>query len=171
VPAIHKPIVRAAGFPDPTVPAVFLDGRRLQGTARIARALDALVPEPPLGTFLGDAKLGIPTDLALLTAAPVVWLAARVNRVSDHSLRRDLAGMAGWLDKVDGLIVEGVLGGDEPNAADYQIATSVRLLLTLHDLRPDIETRPAGELAVSLVPEFPRRIPAVFGAMPTSRAG
>jgi glutathione S-transferase len=212
VPAIHKPIVRAAGFPDPTVPAVFLDGRRLQGTARIARALDALVPEPPLwprsaerraaveraerwgdlvlqpaarrivwaalrrdhstlGTFLLDAKLGIPTNLALLTAAPVVWLAARVNRVSDYSLRRDLAGLAGRLDKVDALIAEGVLGGDEPNAADYQIATSVRLLLTLDDLRPDIETRPAGELAVRLVPEFPGRIPAVFGAMPTRRAG
>jgi glutathione S-transferase len=212
VAAIHKPIVRAAGFPAPTVPAVFLDGQRLQGTARIARALDALVPEPPLwprdpdeleaveraerwgdivlqpaarriawaalrrdrstlGTFLVDANLGIPTDLALRTAAPVVWMAAHFNRVSDDSLRRDLAALPGRLDHVDALIAKGVIGGAEPNVADYQIATSVRLLLTLDDLRPDMETRPAGELAARLVPEFPGRIPAVLGAIPTSRAG
>lgn len=96
-----------------------------------------------LGTFLVDAKLGIPTDLALRTAAPGVWLASRLNRVSDESLRRDLAGLPSWLDKIDALISEGVLGG-EPNAADYQIATSIRLLLTLDDLKPAIERRAGG---------------------------
>lgn len=203
VAAIHKPIVRAAGFPAPTVPAVFLDGQRLQGTATIARALDVLVPEPPLwprdperleaveraerwgdivlqpaarrttwsaltrdrstlGTFLVDAKLGIPTDLAVRTAAPVVWLASHFNHASDAALRRDLAALPGRLDRVDELIAAGVIGGAEPNAADYQIATSVRLLMTLDDLRPEIEGRPAGRLALEVVPEFPGRIPAVF---------
>lgn len=203
VAAMHKPIVRAAGFPASTVPAVFLDGQRLQGTARIARALDVLVPEPPLyprdpeqraaveqaerwgdivlqpavrrtvwsalsrdrstlGTFLVDAKLGIPTDLAVRTAAPVVWLASHFNRASDAALRRDLAALPGRLDHVDGLIADGVIGGAEPNVADYQIATSIRLLMTLDDMRPEIEGRPVGKLALDVVPEFPGRIPAVF---------
>lgn len=205
VAVVHKPIVRAAGFPDPTVPAVVIDGQRLQGTARIARALDVLIPEPPLwprdperreaveraerwgdivlqpaarriawaalrrdrstlDTFLVDARLGIPTDLALRTAAPVVWMAARFNRASDDSLRRDLAALPERLDRVDALIADGVLGGEKPNAADYQVATSLRLLLTLDDLRPAIEGRPAGRLALDVVPEFPGRIPAVLPA-------
>jgi glutathione S-transferase len=204
VAALHKPIVRAAGFPAPTVPAVFLDGQRLQGAGRIARALDALVPEPPLwprdpaaraaveraerwgdlvlqpearritwaalsrdhstlDTFLVDANLGVPTDVALLGAAPVVWLASRFNRVSGKSVRRDLAALPGRLDRVDGFIADGVIGHAEPNAADYQIGTSLRLLLTLDDLRPVIEPRLAGELAMRVAPDFPGRIPAVFG--------
>ena len=199
VAAIHKPIVRAAGFPAPTVPAVFLDGQRLQGTATIARALDALVPEPrlwpddpaveqaerwgdivlqpaarrltwaalernrsTLGTFLVDARLGIPTDLAVRAAAPVVWLASRFNHATDAALKRDLAAIPGRLDHVEALIADGVIGGQEPNVADYQIATSLRLLMTLDDLRPDIQGRPAGKLALHVVPDFPGRIPAVF---------
>ena len=48
VAVLSKPILRAAGFPGVTVPAVRLDGRRIQGSRAIARELDRLVPEPPL---------------------------------------------------------------------------------------------------------------------------
>lgn len=45
----HPQLVRAAGFTEPTVPALELaDGRKLQGTLAISRALDELVPDPPL---------------------------------------------------------------------------------------------------------------------------
>jgi glutathione S-transferase len=45
----HPQLVRAAGFRDPTVPALELaDGRKLQGTLVISRALEELVPDPPL---------------------------------------------------------------------------------------------------------------------------
>jgi glutathione S-transferase len=203
VAPLHKVIVPAAGFPAGTVPAVFLDGERLQGTATIAWALDALIPEPPLwphdpgeraavvqaerwgdlvlqpearritwaalkrdhstlDTVLVDAHLGVPTNVALLGAAPVVWAASRVNRVSRKSTAQDLAALRARLDKVDALIADGVLDGAELNTADYQVATSVRLLLTLDDLKPVIESRPAGRHALRVVPEFPGRIPAVF---------
>jgi glutathione S-transferase len=56
------------------------------------------------------------------------------------------------------------MGGDEPNAADYQIAPSVRLAMTFDDLRPAIEPRPAGRLATRLIPEFPGRTPPIFPA-------
>jgi glutathione S-transferase len=147
-----------------TVPALRLDGQRLQGSRTISRALDALQPEPALfprdpgrreaveGTeawgdhvlqpaprriawaalrrdrstvesYLEGARLGIPTSLAARTSGPVVTLARFLNRASDEAVRRDLAALPGMLDRVDAWIAEGVLGGAEPNAADYQIAT------------------------------------------------
>lgn len=47
-PGLHALIMLAKGFETMTVPALELDGRRIQGTRNISRALDELVPEPPL---------------------------------------------------------------------------------------------------------------------------
>ena len=44
----HRGALRVLRFPGPTVPALTIDGRRLQTTKTIARALDALRPFPPL---------------------------------------------------------------------------------------------------------------------------
>ena len=46
-------------------------------------------------------------------------------------------------DRVDALIEDGTIGGDEPNAADFQIGATTRLLMNFDDLRPSIEGRPA----------------------------
>lgn len=48
VAVLSKPILRAARFPGVTVPALIIDGRRIQGSREIARELDRLVPQPPL---------------------------------------------------------------------------------------------------------------------------
>src|SRR5215210_4921032 len=48
VAGAHRPILRALGFSGKTVPAIKLDGAKLQGTTEIALALDALIPEKPL---------------------------------------------------------------------------------------------------------------------------
>jgi glutathione S-transferase len=75
---------------------------------------------------------------------------------------------------VDGLIAAGVIGGDEPNAADFQIATSVRVLLNFPQLRPLIESRPAAELAMRIAPRFgaplPIKLPAEWVPQPGSPA-
>jgi glutathione S-transferase len=63
---------------------------------------------------------------------------------------------------VDGWLEDGVLGGLVPNAAGFQVAPSVRLLMALEDLRPLVEGRPAGRFATKLLPDPPGRIPAVF---------
>src|SRR4051794_24188277 len=47
-PGLHPLGVRLAGFPGNTVPALAIDGSRIQGSTSISRALDELVPEPPL---------------------------------------------------------------------------------------------------------------------------
>jgi glutathione S-transferase len=48
MPVISKAVLRGMRFPGNTVPAMKLDGKRVQGTGNIARALDEAVPEPPL---------------------------------------------------------------------------------------------------------------------------
>jgi glutathione S-transferase len=205
VPGLHRLVLRRA-FPGGTVPAVVLDGQRLQGTRTISRALDVLVPQPALfpdqperraaveraelwgdlvlqpavrrlawaalkrdrstiSTFLESARLGLPTGLAVATAAPVIALSARLNRAGDRSAKRDLAALPRLLDRVDELVSSVVLGGNgSPNAADFQIAPSVRLLLAFDDLRPAIERRPAGAHALRVIPRFDGRIPPAFPA-------
>jgi glutathione S-transferase len=64
------------------------------------------------------------------------------------------------LDHVDALISEGVIGAEQPNAADFQIATSVRALLQVEDLRPETQGRPAADLATRFLPEFGTVFPA-----------
>src|SRR6266511_2447118 len=48
IPGLHPLQVRAAGFRGRTVPALRLNGRRVQGSLEISRALEELQPEPPL---------------------------------------------------------------------------------------------------------------------------
>jgi hypothetical protein len=85
-----------------------------------------------------------------------------MNSADDETVRADLAALPAHLDKVDSWIAEGVLGADPPNAADFQIAASLRLAMTMDDLRPAIEERPAGGLALRLIPDFPGRAAPVL---------
>lgn len=202
---VDRPLLRMMGFPGPTVPAIKLDGRKIQTTRAIARALDELVPEPPLfpadparraavedaerwgdevlqpvprrlswgaltrdrsglASFVEGPIMGIPPKIAVATAAPLVYGSARVNKATDDAVRADLMSLPALIDQVDDLIANGVIGGGEPNAADFQIFPSVRLLLCFDDLRPLLEGRPAAEHALRVVPDFPGRIPPVYPA-------
>jgi glutathione S-transferase len=118
----------------------------------------------PMASYSEGARLGIPVGLAVKTGGPIVSLSARFNDASDEKVRSDLASLAGDLDRIDQWIVDGVMGGGEPNAADFQIAPSVRLAMSFDDLRPYIEQRPAGQLALRVVPDFPGRTPPIFPA-------
>jgi glutathione S-transferase len=201
----HRVLLRLLGYPRKTVPAIRIDGAKIQGTREIALALDALVPSPPLfpgdperraavleaeawgdevlqpvprrltlgalklhpasiGSYLEGARLGMPHRLAAAIAPPFVAASRRVNRATDDAVRRDLEALPALVDRVDELIERGVIGGPERNAADFQIATSVSLLLTMDDVRPLIEGRPAERLARDVVPHQPGRIPRVFAA-------
>ena len=107
------------------------------------------------------------TAPALMAALnkPVAWYMARkVGAEGDEAVRADLGRLPSLLDHVDGLIAEGVIGAESPNAADFQIATSVRVLLTIEDVAPAVEGRPAAELARRLMPDYPGGIEA--GALP-----
>jgi glutathione S-transferase len=116
----------------------------------------------PLRSFSEGAKLGIPIGLAVKTAAPIVALSAHFNEASDENVRADLAKFGSLLDRVDELIAAGTIDGDELNAADFQIAPSLRLAMTLQDLRPLIEARPAGRLAKRVQPQIAGDVPPIL---------
>jgi glutathione S-transferase len=202
-PVMSKVILRGLGFPGKTVPALKIDGRKVQGSRPIARELERLQPQPALfpedpelraaveeAERFGDeelqhpirqitwwsikkdssslrsysegAKLGIPIGLAVKTAAPIVALSARFNEATDENVRRDLAALPGYLDRIDAWIEAGTLNGEQLNAADFQIAPSVRLAMTLQDLRPAIEARPAGKHALRVIPDYPGDAPPIL---------
>ena len=116
----------------------------------------------PMKSYSEGAKLGIPVGFAVKTGGPLVAIAARLNEGKDDNVRHILASLPADLDQIDSWIADGVLGGEQPNAADFQIAPSVRLAMTFDDLRPLIADRPAGQLAMRIVPDFPGRMPPVF---------
>ncbi len=196
---LHRGILRALGYPGVTVPALRLNGARLQGTKAIALALDALDPEAPLlpadperraaveaaeswgdevlqpvprrltwaslkkdhstiATFLEGSRTGMPMPVASRAALPIIPLAAHLNKATDENVRRDLAALPGLIEHVDELIAEGTLGGPERNVADYQIATSVSLLLTMEDLHPYLAGHPAEKHARAIIVRQPGRV-------------
>jgi glutathione S-transferase len=193
LPGTHNIAVRSRGFRGSTVPAMRMDGRKLQGSLEIAQAIDAAAPEPPLypsdpelrgkveeAERWGDGELqdiprvifrwlgkhrpevmrkiardiGVPAPgLASRLSSPAVkHMASKVD--ADERIQEAIASVPVALDHVDELIATGVIGGEEPNAADFQIATSVRALMNIDDLKPVNQDRPATELAMRLLPKF-----------------
>ena len=118
----------------------------------------------PMASYSEGARLGVPVGLAVKTGAPIVAIAARLNGSTDENVRADLASLGEDLDRIDGWIAAGVIGGPEPNAADFQLAPSIRLLMSFDDLRPFVEARPCGEMAKRIVTDFPGRTPPIFPA-------
>jgi glutathione S-transferase len=112
--------------------------------------------------YLEGGKIGMPHALAARTAGPFIALDARSRGATDENVRSAVAALPGMLQRIDAWIEEGVLGGEAPNAADLQIAPSVRLAMSLDDLRPAIEGRPAARLATRIVRHFPGRTPPVL---------
>lgn len=204
-PGGQRLVLRLYGFRGGTVPALKIDGRRVQGSLAVSRALDELQPQPPLfpsdaearaavedAERWGEAELQPPPrhifrwcaahdydlrralaravkmpapSLAARLFKPVSWYYSRVvSGSSDESVRDELAALPGQIDHVDELIARGVIGGEQPNAADFQIATSVRVLLNFPQLRPLIEDRPAGGLAMRIAPSFGRPLPVELPA-------
>lgn len=212
-PGSQRLLLRLHGFRGGTVPALRIDGRKVQGSMQVSRTLEELQPEPPLfpvdpgqraaveeAERWGEAVLqpvprnmfrwcvtrdrglrrslaettGMPLpSLAVSLTKPLAWYFARVvSGATDELIRAQLAALPEHLDYVDGLIAAGVIGGQQPNAADFQIATSVRVLLNFPQLRPLIESRPAAELAMRIAPRFgaplPIKLPAAWVPQPAS---
>ncbi len=113
------------------------------------RILDlAFLSDPgAMVSYAGDAKLPLPVGLMRPALPLTAKLMALKNKAREDDVRADLAALPAQLDRIDGWIADGLLGGEQPNAADLQIGSTVRLLLTLGDLRPMIEPRPAAALA------------------------
>ncbi len=197
-PAAHTVILLGLGFETMTVPALKVDGRRVQGTRAISRFLDELVPEHPLfaadpgrrraieeaerwgeqfqnsvrrvfycmgrrdpaafkSVMLADSS---PVRRPLLSVATplIVRLATAKHDAVDASGEVDVAELPGRLDQIDAWIRDGVLGGPELNAADFQIAVNVAALLLGEDCAPLVVGRPAEALAHRVAPGYTGRV-------------
>jgi glutathione S-transferase len=206
-PVVSRGLMRVLGFPGNRVPALKVDGRKVQGSRNVSRELDVMKPDPPLfpadpeqraaveeaerwgdeelqqmprtiswwalkrhksdqASFLAEAgpiaRLGMPTKIAVATSGPIVFTAIRLNDSTDETVRATLASIGPALDEVDRLIAAGVIGGEQPNAADFQIGASVALLRTFEDVRAAIDDRPAAELARRLYPWYPGHVRPSF---------
>ena len=205
LPVASWVVLKALRFPGVRVPALKIDGRRVQGSRQIARELDRIAPEPPLlpedpehrvaveeadrfgdedlqqsvrqillwilrkdtapfASYAVGSRIGVPIGFAVKTAGPFVAMDARSVEATDANVQRDIAVFPAMLQRIDDWIAAGVLGGEQLNVGDFQIATCLRLAMSLDDLRPAIEGRPAGELALRVVPDYPGRTPSTLPA-------
>jgi len=103
-------------------------------------------------SFATDLPLPLPPALMRPTLPLMARMMASKNHARDATARADLLALPGHLEKIDGWIAEGLLGGEEPNAADLQIGSSIQLLRTIADVRPIIDAHPE---AVTLTRYFP----------------
>jgi glutathione S-transferase len=129
------------------------------------RLIDAAFLREPVSieSYASDAKLPLPRSW-LRPALPLTARAmALKNRAGDSAARADLLALPGLLDRVDGWVSDGVLGGERPNAADLQIGSAIRLLESIGDLAPLLSGRPCTRLG-SYFPPLAGAVPA--GALP-----
>jgi glutathione S-transferase len=199
LPGLHPALLRTRGFRGGTVPAIKIDGRKVQESLAISRALDELEPQPPLfpadpekrleveeaerwgdevlqdvprrivrwmSVHRPETRVMIAREIGVPLPRFAAWINAptarrMANKVdSDEEIENAIAQVPEVLDHVDDLLAKGVIGGDPPNAADFQIATSVRALLTVRDLDAVTHGRPAADHAMKLIPEFGNDFPA-----------
>ena len=193
---LHPVLVRLAGFGGNTVPALKIDGRRVQTSLDIARELERIKPEPSLYPAAAEARTRVEeaerwgeAELQPLPRRMFRWaltnqrearewmagheglpapgLQARTNTLlvrrfasavgaTDDRIRQDLAELPAKLDRADELVADGTLSLEQPNAATLQIGTSIRALCLFPQLEPLIEGRPCGDIAYSVLPEFPQ---------------
>ena len=199
LPGMWPALLRTRGFRGGTVPAMKVDGRRIQGSTLISRELErapgraAPLPRRPreapstveeaerwgdevlqdvprrivrwLSVHRPETKVMIAEDVGIPFPRFAAWIntpAARhlANKVdADGEIQRAIAQVPEVLDHVDQLIADGVIGGEEPNAADFQIATSVRALLNVEDLEPATKGRPASRPRDALPARVRHRLP------------
>ncbi len=112
-----------------------------------------------------DAKLPLPGPLMRPAAPLTARLMALMNGARDEAVRADLAALPSQLERIDGWIADGLIGGEQPNAADLQIGSTIRLLMTIADVRPLIDGHPAAALA-DFLPPVVGGVPA--GVLPAS---
>ena len=102
----------------------------------------------------------LPRPVVRLVAPAVIRLEIAMHGATDDAVRADLAALPGHLEMVDDWIAGGVLGGAAVNAADLQIGSSLRFLLTVADIQPLMDGRACEALARRLFADYPGDVPA-----------
>lgn len=112
-----------------------------------------------IASYAEGSRLPLPSFATRRLTPLMSRLGAMRNGASAQQAQVDLAGLPAQLDRIDRWIAEDVIGGEQPNAADLQLAPSVRILGTFADVRPLLEDRPCWTLARRLFPTYPGEMP------------
>jgi glutathione S-transferase len=116
-----------------------------------------------MGTFAGPGAepLDAPgTDFAIKFVR-ATW---RYHGITAARLHGDLAGLPAKIAHIEQLAEDGTLDGERANAADLQIAATIRVLLPLGDLGPLLQGSAAERIALRFFPSYPGSVPQ--GAYP-----
>ena len=114
-----------------------------------------------------DARVWLARDILHMPAPramtrlfmPAVRRLAEISHADEEGTRHALAALPGMLDRVDELVADGTIGGERPNAADFQVLAAVRVLLEFDDLGGTLEGRPSVPVARRLYPTWAGPIP------------
>ena len=126
----------------------------LQMDARRILAGNSLHNPSEFARSTADGRMGYLLYRRALARGLIIPLIARFVFAAGAAAERELlAGLPATLDRIDAWIAEGVLGGEQPNAADFMVAPALALILYRPDVMPLFEGRPALELVDRLLPE------------------
>lgn len=130
------------------------------------RLIDAAFLRDPraMESYADPDSLPLPLSLLRPTQPLIARAMALRNKARDENARADLLGLPAQLDRIDDWIAEGLLGAEQPNAADLQIGSTIRLLASIGDVRPLIAARPAAALS-RYFPPLRGEVPA--GVLPS----
>jgi glutathione S-transferase len=125
-----------------------------------------MLTSEPARMWMGSEILRLPaTHVLQLAFMPAIRELGRISHADEDGVQSALEDLPGLLDRVDCLIEEGTIGAADPNAADFQILSSVRVLLEFEDLATLLERRPCAPAARLLFPDWagpiPRGLPAL----------
>jgi glutathione S-transferase len=115
-------------------------------------------------SYFEDARMTLPATLVRVGIWPASQIARIANKAWAPRVRADLAELPNQLDHVDSLLAAGTLDQERPSAADLQIGSSLRILLSFGDVRPLVEGRPGQRHAERLFPDYRGAVPA--GTLP-----
>ncbi len=133
--------------------------RRIEIAAQLRR------PES-MPTYTRGSRFAAPAALEKRVGPLVMRAGVKFHGITDARVREDLAAFPGHLDRIDEWIRSGVMGGEQPNAADLQIGSSLKAISTIGDMEPLLRGRPALALGERLFPDLVGSCPA--GALPAS---
>jgi glutathione S-transferase len=117
--------------------------------------LSAVVRDPAvLSRSTGDGRMGhLLYRHELVRRLVVPQIGRRVWVATPRQEAEILAELPATLDRIDGWIEQGVLGGEQLNVADFMVAPSLALMLYRPDVTPVFEGRPALDLVDRLLPD------------------
>ena len=112
------------------------------------RLIDAAFVRNPgaMESYADPDSLPLPLWMLRPTQPLIARAMALRNKAREETARADMMGLPAQLERIDGWCEEGLLGAERPNAADLQIGSTIRLLMSIGDVRPLIEPRPASGL-------------------------